>query len=168
VLVEHDLPLHRRIFTDGRDWPKEVEPSYQGYSIGRWIDSTGSGRYDLLEVETRHFKGVRSYDNSGLPLHTDNQSIIRERIFLDRADPKILHDEITIADHALTRPWSALKSYRRSPEKYPIWREENCPGITRLTQIGPEIYMRGADDKLMPTRPDQPPPDLRYFKSAPR
>jgi len=168
VLVEHDLPLHRRIFTDGRDWPKEIEPTYQGYSIGRWIDSTGSGRYDLLEVETRYFKGVRSYDNSGLPLHTDNQSIIRERIFLDRSDPKILHDEITIADHALTRPWSALKSYTRSPEKYPIWREENCPGITRLTKIGPEIYMKGADDKLMPTRADQPPPDLRYFKTAPR
>jgi hypothetical protein len=168
VLVEHDLPLHRRIFTDGRDWPKEVEPSYQGYSIGRWIDSMGSGRYDLLEVETRYFKGVRSYDNSGLPLHTDNQSIIRERIFLDRADPKILHDEIAIADHALTRPWSALKSYARSPEKYPIWREENCPGITRLTKIGPEIYMKGADEKLMPTRQDQPPPDLRYFNTAPR
>src|SRR6516225_10646384 len=28
----------RRIFTDGRDWPKEIEPSYAGYSIGRWID----------------------------------------------------------------------------------------------------------------------------------
>ena len=63
---------------------------------------------------------------------------------------------------------SALKSYTRSPEKYPIWREENCPGITRLTKIGPEIYMKGADDKLMPTRADQPPPDLRYFKTAPR
>src|SRR5712671_6319982 len=28
----------RRIFTDGRDWPKQIEPTYQGYSIGRWID----------------------------------------------------------------------------------------------------------------------------------
>src|SRR5262247_4714564 len=26
----------RRIFTDGREWPKEIEPSYAGYSIGRW------------------------------------------------------------------------------------------------------------------------------------
>ena len=28
----------RRLYTDGRDWPKVIEPSYAGYSIGRWID----------------------------------------------------------------------------------------------------------------------------------
>jgi hypothetical protein len=168
VMVEHDLPIHRRIYTDGRDWPKAIEPTYQGYSIGRWLDTTGSGRYDMLEVETRGFKGVRAYDNSGLPLHSDNESIIRERIYFDRSDPTLLHDEIALTDHALTRPWSALKSYRRSAEKYPIWREENCPGITRLTQIGSEIYMRAADDRLMPTRRDQPPPDLRYFNQTKR
>jgi hypothetical protein len=168
VMVEHDLPIHRRIYTDGRDWPKAIEPTYQGYSIGRWLDTAGSGRYDMLEVETRGFKGVRAYDNSGLPLHADNQSIIRERIYFDRSDPTLLRDEIALTDHALMRPWSALKSYRRSAERYPIWREENCPGITRLTQIGNEIYMRAADDRLMPTRRDQPPPDLRYFNQTKR
>jgi hypothetical protein len=30
--------LHRRIYTDGRDWPTNVEPSRIGHSIGRWID----------------------------------------------------------------------------------------------------------------------------------
>src|SRR5499425_2327086 len=43
----------RRIFTDGRDWPEDIEPSYQGYSIGKWIDEDGDGVYDVLEVETR-------------------------------------------------------------------------------------------------------------------
>jgi hypothetical protein len=47
----------RRIFTDGRDWPKQIDPSYVGYSIGRWIDRDGRGDLDLLEVETRGFKG---------------------------------------------------------------------------------------------------------------
>jgi hypothetical protein len=163
VMVEHDLPIYRRIFTDGRDWPKQIEPTFQGYSIGRWIDSAGSGRFDVLEVETRGFKGPRSYDNSGLPIHSDNQSIIRERLFLDGADPHVLHDEMTMFDHALTRPWSAVKTYRTNPDQYPVWREENCPGITRLTKIGNEIYFKGADDVLMPTRKDQPPPDLKYF-----
>jgi len=46
-----------RIYTDGRDWPAEIDPSYAGYSIGQWIDTTGTGRYDALEVETRGFKG---------------------------------------------------------------------------------------------------------------
>ena len=72
--------VQRRIFTDGRDWPREIEPSYMGYSIGKWIDEGGSGHYNLLEVETRGFKGPRTYDASGLPLHFDEQSIIKERM----------------------------------------------------------------------------------------
>jgi hypothetical protein len=60
VMVEHDLPIHRRIYTDGRDWPAAVEPTFQGYSIGRWIDSGATGHYDVLEAETRFFKGPRS------------------------------------------------------------------------------------------------------------
>ena len=52
----------------------DEEPSYLGYSIGKWIDKDGDGRYDTLEVETRNFKGPRTYENSGLPLHADNQT----------------------------------------------------------------------------------------------
>src|SRR5215469_843080 len=33
----------RRIFTDGRGWPAAIEPTYAGYSIGRWIDEDGDG-----------------------------------------------------------------------------------------------------------------------------
>ena len=168
VLIEHNLPIHRRIFTDGRDWPSEAEPTFQGYSIGRWIDSTGSGRYDVLEVETRDFKGPRVIDPTGIPTHVDNQSIVKERIYLDKGDPKVLHVDITLIDHALTRPWSVFKTFRRNADPHPVWREENCPSVTLLTKIGNEIYFKGADGKLLPTRKDQPPPDLRYFKQTQR
>ena len=43
----------RRIFTDGRPWPKEIIPTFQGYAIGKWIDEDNDGVYDVLEVETR-------------------------------------------------------------------------------------------------------------------
>ena len=33
IIADYD-PL-RRIFTDGRDWPKTIEPTFQGYSIGQ-------------------------------------------------------------------------------------------------------------------------------------
>jgi hypothetical protein len=168
VLVEHNLPIHRRIYTDGRDWPEEAERTFQGYSIGRWIDSAGSGRYDVLEVETRFFKGPRVIDPTGIPTHVDNQSIVKERIYLDKSDPKLMHDEVTLIDHALTRPWSVFKTFRRNAADHPVWREENCPGVTLLTKIGNEIYFKGADGKLLPTRKDQPPPDLRYFKQTQR
>ena len=71
---------YRRIFTDGRDWPEEIEPTFSGYSIGKWVDTDGDGRYDVLEVETRGFKeGLRTYGGDGLPLHPDGQRIIKER-----------------------------------------------------------------------------------------
>ena len=168
VLVEHNLPVHRRIYTDGRDWPRQVEPTYQGYSIGQWIDSDRKGRFDLLQVETRYLKGPRSLDPTGIPTHADNQSVVKERIFLDKADGQVLHDEITLIDHALTRPWTVLKSYRRNPDPHPVWREENCPGVTLLQKIGSELYFKGADGNLLPTRKDQPPPDLRYFNQTRR
>src|ERR1700722_5543259 len=90
ILVgDQDQP--RRIFTDGRAWPKEITPTYGGYSIGRWIGADGAGRYGPLRVETRGFKGPRVFDSSGLPLHYDNQSIFKERIHLDQANANILH-----------------------------------------------------------------------------
>jgi hypothetical protein len=155
----------RRIYTDGRDWPKQLEPTYQGYSIGRWVDEDGDGRYDVLEVETRGpFKGPRVYDASGLPLHRDNQSIFKERIYLDKADPNTLHNEITVIDHALTRPWTVDKRYVRNTNPQPVWPEYVCSEHNEQVAIGDESYFLSADGKLMPTRKDQPPPDLRYFK----
>jgi hypothetical protein len=166
VLLNHNSGYHRRIYTDGRDWPNEVEPSFQGYSIGKWIDEDGDGRFDVLEVETRHFKGPRALDPTGLPTHADNQSIVRERIFFDKAVPTILHDEIMLIDNALTRPWTVLKNYRRDITKYPIHAEQDCAGTTANILIGKELYYLSAEHLLMPTRKDQPPPDLRYFPNA--
>jgi hypothetical protein len=166
ILLNHNTEIKRRIYTDGRDWPQEVEPTYQGYSIGRWIDEAGAGRFDALTVETRYFKGPRALDPTGLPTHADNQSIVKERIFFDKADPKLLHDEITLIDHAFTRPWTVLKTYRRSTAKFPIWTEQNCPEISVLIHIGAELYFKGADGNLLPIHKDQPPPDLRYFDKS--
>jgi len=158
---------YRRIFTDGRDWPKDIEPTYSGYSIGRWIDEDGDGRFNLLEAETRGpFKGPRAYDASGLPLHFDNQSVFKERIHRDKADPNILHDEITVIDHALTRPWSVDKKYVRNPSPRLDWVEAYCTEGTSLVFIGNEGYYLSGDGNLMPIRKDQAPPDLKYFKQT--
>jgi hypothetical protein len=157
---------NRRIFTDGRDWPRDLEPTYAGYSIGRWIDEGGSGEYDVLEVETRGpFKGPRAYDATGLPLHFDNQSVFKERIHLDKADPNILHNEMTVIDHALTRPWTVDKKYVRNVNPRPIWPEYYCGESNAQVVIGKEHYFLSPDGELMPTRENQPPPDLKYFRA---
>ena len=101
-----------------------------------------------------------------MPTHADNQSIVKERIYFDKAVPGLLHDEITLIDHAFTRPWTVLKNYRRDPTKYPIHAEQDCSGTTANILIGKELYYLSADRELMPTRKGQPPPDLRYFDQA--
>jgi hypothetical protein len=163
VLLNDD----RRIFTDGRDWPKTLDPSFMGYSIGRWLDEDGTGHYNLLAIETRGLKGPRTYDSTGLPLHRDSQTIIKERIYLDKAQRNLLHDELTVIDHALTRPWVVDKTYRRSNEARPVWHDSVCVESNQHLEIAGEGYMLSADGHLMPTKKDQPPPDLRYFKARP-
>ena len=156
----------RRIFTDGRDWPKNPHPTYGGYSIGRWIDEDGDGHYDTLEVETRYFKGPRAFDASGLPLAFDNQSVFKERIFLDKANPKIIHILTTAIDHALTRPWTSDRQYQRLSENPGQWPETWCQEGNANILIGKENYFLRVDGLLMPAKRNQAAPDLRYFDQA--
>ena len=151
----------RRIYTDGRDWPAAITPTFSGYSIGRWLGEGGAWR--TLEVETRALKGPRILDPQGIPVHKDNQTIIRERFFLDAGDPNKLHDVITLFDHALTQPWTVDKTYRRITD--PTWVEDTCGESNHYVFVGHETYYLGGDGNLMPTRKDQPPPPMRGFDS---
>jgi hypothetical protein len=160
VLFIQTVP--RRIYTDGRDWPQNEDPSYYGYSIGRWSEPGPDGRFSVLEVETRNFMGPRSFDNAGIPLHVDDQTVIRERMFRDPQNPEIIHDVITTIDHALTRPWTIDKTYRRVAN--PHWVQNICSVGNMHVVIGKDAYFLSADGLLMPTKKGQAPPDLRYFK----
>jgi hypothetical protein len=120
ILISHvndSYRRDRRVYTDGRSWPKEIEPTFAGYSIGKCVDENGDGRFDTLEIETRSIKLPHTYDATGVPFHEDGEGIVKERIYLDTADANIIHDEITSIDHALTRPWTVIKTYRRDPSQ---------------------------------------------------
>ena len=81
---------------------------------------------------------------------------------------KRLHDEITVIDNALTRPWTVDKRYIRNKNPRPVWQEYVCGENSALVNIGSEYYFLSADRLLMPTRKDQPPPDLQFFTPSPR
>jgi hypothetical protein len=164
VVTDYTTP--RRIFTDGRSFPSDLQASFNGYSIGKWLDTDGDGKFDTLEVETRGFKSPRTFEGSGLPLHDDGLSVIKERLRLDPANPDVLLNETTVTDNALTRPWTVKRSYQRDrkSEWYMIDCAENNPHV----MVGKEFYMISADGHLMPTRSGQPAPDPRYFKPAQR
>ena len=166
ILPERDHDFYRRIYTDGRGFPGNMDdnPQFLGYSIGRWLDEDGKGRYDTLVVETRGMKGPRVFDATGIPLHADNQTIVQERIYLDKANPNLLHDDVTTMDHALTRPWTVNRTFRRVVSDKPIWFNYSvCAEGNVHVGVGKEVYFLSADGLLMPAKKDQPPPDLRYF-----
>ncbi|HMA73384.1 MAG TPA: hypothetical protein VKP67_18155 [Xanthobacteraceae bacterium] len=162
--LHYENIMPRRIFTDGRRMPEDEEPTYIGYSIGQWLDTDGDGRFDTLEIETRNFKGPRTMEPSGLPLHEDNQTIVTERIYLDKANKDLMLNEITVIDHAFTQPWTVTKHYQRIPNDR--WYEDNCAENNNHIIVGKENYFMSGDGYLMPARKDQAPPDLRYFKQT--
>ena len=88
----------------------------------------------------------------------------------NKARPDVINNEITTIDNALLHPWTITKTYRRaSSTKEPYWwREAVCAENNPHVRIGNDTYMLSADGYLMPTRKDQPPPDLRYFNQAQR
>jgi len=71
-----------------------------------------------------------------------------------------------VIDHALTRPWTVMKTFRRDPSPRPLWYEYVCAAGQSHVQIGKELYYLGGDGLLMPAKRGQAPPDLRYFKQS--
>jgi hypothetical protein len=53
--------IFRQIFTDGRALPKDPNPSWQGYSVGRWEG-------DTFVVETNGTNGKGWLDTNGHPV----------------------------------------------------------------------------------------------------
>ena len=162
-LVESTSPI-RRVYTDGRGWPKTFQPAFAGYSIAQWLDEDGDGRYDTLAIETRGISGARLVDSS-IPLHEDNSTVVKERISLDKNNRDVMRNEITTIDNAFTRPWTVTRQYKR--EKAPVYSEYNCEERRNIV-INGETYWLTVDGYLMPIAKNQPPPDLRYFNQTQR
>jgi len=165
MLAESMSPL-RRIYTDAREFPKEEADAlrnFSGYSVGKWSDTDNDGTYDTLEVETRYMQGPRLFDSTGIPLHKDNQTVVKEKLYLDKADRNILRNEITTIDDALTKPWTVNRFYRRVVNN-PIYEEYNCTEDNRWITIGDKLYLLDGEGYVMPIQKDQPPPDPKYLQ----
>ncbi len=39
-IIEYDIPGYRQIYLDGREHPKDLDPSWTGHSIGKWDGDT--------------------------------------------------------------------------------------------------------------------------------
>ena len=89
----------RVIWTDGRDFPKDAEPRWFGYSIGKWVDDT------TLLVETRGVDDRTWVDHAGRPHSPD--MVARE--WFHRVNQDHLELSVQIDDPKMyTKPWMAL------------------------------------------------------------
>jgi hypothetical protein len=95
ILSERDVTF-RQIFTDGRPLPEDPNPSFNGYSTGRWEG-------DVLVVETIGFRDGIWLDRKGSPMTEAAKMTERFR----RVNFGNLEIEITIDDpKAYTKPWT--------------------------------------------------------------
>ena len=96
ILYESPNSPHRTVFTDGRDLPKDPNPSWFGYSVGRWDG-------DTFVVTTAGFNDLGWLDSAG---HPQTESLrITER--LRRRDFGHMDFEMTIDDpKVFTRPFT--------------------------------------------------------------
>jgi hypothetical protein len=84
---------------------------------------------------------------------------------LDKADANTLYDQITVFDHSLTRPYFRLQKAIRSSNRRPV-RFANVYAENNIrVSIEHNAICRSADGKLMPSKKNQAPPDLRYFQA---
>jgi len=106
ILYESPNSPHRTVFTDGRDLPKDPNPTWLGYSVGRWEG-------DTLVVTSAGFTDRAWLDSSG---HPQSESLrITER--LRRRDFGHMDFEMTIDDpKVFTRPFTIKKERLLAPD----------------------------------------------------
>ena len=117
-IIYQNSQAWRNIWTDGRNFPEEMEPRWYGYSIGKWTDD-----YTFV-VETRSMDERTWIDNVGRP-HSDQLKVTET---FHRVNKDIMEITLTIDDPKMyTKPWNALNKFqmRLDPESFDI-REQIC------------------------------------------
>jgi len=104
-LAEQNTWFHI-VATDGRDFDKDLPPSWFGESIGRWEG-------DKLVIETRNLNGYTRVDTIGHPLSSEARIIQTFR----RTDKGHAEHTYTVDDpKTYTRPWTITETWTLKPD----------------------------------------------------
>jgi hypothetical protein len=106
VLLYEYQTTYRQIFMDGRELPKDPNPTWWGYSVGKWDG-------DTLVVDTTGFNDSVPLTGAGHP-HSDALHIIQR---FRRKDFGHLEVQFTIDDPKVyAKPWSFKEEHRLTPD----------------------------------------------------
>ena len=117
ILYEFDR-VWRVIWTDGRELPKDPEPRWYGYSVGKWVDD-----YTLV-VESNGTDDRTWVDHAGRP----HSAELRVEEQFHRVDQDRLEWTVLIDDPKMyTKPWLAMDKFpmRLQPADFDV-RELIC------------------------------------------
>ena len=161
LILNPDL-TYRQIFLDGRELESAPNPTWMGYSVGRWDE-------DTLVVESFGFNDRTWLDHDGHP-HTEG---LRMTERYRRRDFGNLELEVTLSDPgAYTRPWTmAVHAELAADTEMIEWVcNDSSHGVERWVgrasderkrevQVAPEILA-----KYVGTYGEQPP----FWRTNPR
>ena len=106
VILYESRTIYRQVFMDGRQLPKDPNPTWQGYSVGHWDG-------DTLVVETAGTNGKAWLDTNGHPVTEALK--VTERFH--RKDFGHMDLSITIDDpKAYTKPWTVVENPELQPD----------------------------------------------------
>jgi hypothetical protein len=106
LLILYDDLSYRQIFLDGRELPKDPNPSWMGYSVGHWEG-------DTLVVESTGFNDRSWLDMGGHP-HTES---LRTTERFRRTSLGHIELQVTFDDpKAYKKPWSVSFGVNLTPD----------------------------------------------------
>jgi hypothetical protein len=106
IFLYESRTIYRQVFTDGRPLPKDAQPTWMGYSVGRWEGET-------FIVDTIGQNGKTWLDMRGLPGTESLRVIERYR----RPTIGRITIDVTIDDPvAYAKPWDVQLAWRLVPD----------------------------------------------------
>jgi len=124
IILFEEFNHYRQLFTDGRAFPQDPQPTWFGYSVGRWDG-------DTFVADSMGFNDQTWMDDSGLP-HTD---ALRTTERFRRRDFGHLDLTLTVDDvKAYTRPWSVDIGFVLLPDTELI--EDICENEKYASRVG--------------------------------
>jgi len=171
IVLYESRTIFRQIFTDGRPFPKDMNPAWQGYSVGTWDG-------DTFVVETKGFNDKGWLDSAGHP-QTESLRLterLRRRDFghmdfeMTIDDPKVFTKPFTVKTERLLAPdtdlledvcenerdgrhFSGDNGIRLSPALLATYAGvyELAPGRdVVVTATGDLLFMRGLNEPKLP------------------
>jgi hypothetical protein len=149
VLYEYET-IFRQIFTDGRGLPEDPNPTWMGYSAGRWDG-------DTLVVTTAGYNDRTTIDLAGHP-HTEALRVTER---LRRRDAGHLDVQVTFDDpKAYTRPWTLPMEFALVPDgdliEYVCENERDAPHLVGKSgeefRVPADVLAQYAGAYLTPVR----------------